>query len=583
VQLKGLTRKEHFMKTFHNMDFTLQKEASGPSLRQVPSAFWTWLILLGGLLVVGWWVFLFTTDDAYIAFRYISNSILGRGYTWNPPPFRPVEGYTSFMWVILLELIWRLFGVEPPDAANVVALLFSFGTFFYTALLGLRMRLPGTGITLKSVLVAIALLGVVTNRTFLAWTSSGLETAMFNFFVIAWIYHMLNPGEKGSRWLLVLGVLSALIYFSRPDGLLFVLCTVFISLTGLMVKEVRGRDLLYLFPLLAVPAHFLWRRLYYGAWLPNTYYAKHVAAWPESGVRYLASFALEYSFWILLPLVLYYIWKRYRQQRAEPSSGLRVHLPALAAVGTVCVHIGYYTFIIGGDHFEYRVYSYLVPLLFVGAAYLVGNLASGKRWAVIALCVLVLASYPIPWTHWYATKDVNTREEQLFRPVVPYFPAFVRGYVGLFDSLQNWLISHYVGLRHQEHKELLIYLKKQFADKGMTRANGMKIPWEPGHPVTNQRIVGYIGWMFPNVAIIDTAGLNDYVVARTPTKKGKGRYMAHERQARWDYLDCFKGVEYLSTKAWQTHLTDDEIRACEKRWWKWADSVKDKAPGSTEQ
>ena len=43
------------------------------------------------VLYLCWKKFWFLTDDALIAFRYVSNSILDRGYTWNPPPFRPLE------------------------------------------------------------------------------------------------------------------------------------------------------------------------------------------------------------------------------------------------------------------------------------------------------------------------------------------------------------------------------------------------------------------------------------------------------------------------------------------------------------
>ena len=51
----------------------------------------------------GWHLFYFLTDDAYITFRYVSNSLAGRGLVWNPAPFRPVEGYTSFLWAIVLR------------------------------------------------------------------------------------------------------------------------------------------------------------------------------------------------------------------------------------------------------------------------------------------------------------------------------------------------------------------------------------------------------------------------------------------------------------------------------------------------
>ena len=76
-------------------------------------ALWRW---------AGWSLLWFMCDDAFIAFRYISNRQLGWGYTWNPPPFLPVEGYTSFLWVALLDAIWTITGRQPPDTANLVGL-----------------------------------------------------------------------------------------------------------------------------------------------------------------------------------------------------------------------------------------------------------------------------------------------------------------------------------------------------------------------------------------------------------------------------------------------------------------------------
>src|SRR5262245_57502299 len=64
-------------------------------------------------LYAGWRSFWFLCDDAYIAFRYAAQSLQGLGYTWNPPPFRPVEGYTSFLWLVLLEGVWRVTGAPP--------------------------------------------------------------------------------------------------------------------------------------------------------------------------------------------------------------------------------------------------------------------------------------------------------------------------------------------------------------------------------------------------------------------------------------------------------------------------------------
>ena len=80
-------------------------------------------------------------------------------------------------------------------------------------------------------LVALALLGVLTNRTFLAWTSSGLETAMFNFFVLVWVYANLYSTSGTLRWSFFAALSAAGIYLTRPDGLLFVGATLVLLVT----------------------------------------------------------------------------------------------------------------------------------------------------------------------------------------------------------------------------------------------------------------------------------------------------------------------------------------------------------------
>jgi hypothetical protein len=47
-----------------------------------------------------------------------------------PPPFRPIEGYTSFLWVATLEMIWRWFDIQPPAAANWISLLCSYSSLW---------------------------------------------------------------------------------------------------------------------------------------------------------------------------------------------------------------------------------------------------------------------------------------------------------------------------------------------------------------------------------------------------------------------------------------------------------------------
>ena len=116
-----------------------------------------------------------------------------------------------------------------------------------------------------------------------------------------------------------------------------------------------------------IGGHFLARFRYYGEWLPNTYYAKHVGPWYESGFRYLWAAAIETGLYLLIPLALVALRGRWREHRDG------IYVLVLLLVGT---HLAY-LFEIGGDHFEYRPLDFYWPLLAVPAAEGVARLGGG--------------------------------------------------------------------------------------------------------------------------------------------------------------------------------------------------------------
>lgn len=514
---------------------------------------------------VGWRLFWFLTDDAFIAFRYISNSMEGFGLVWNPAPFRPVEGYTSLLWILLLRSIWAVTGIEPPQAANVLSLLFGYGTLYFGWRFVERMTLPKALARDRVVLLAIVLLGTITNRTFLAWLSSGLETALFNFLLTAWLYCGLTPLEQRGRfWTRGLSLTSAAIALTRPDGLLFFAAGLVLLFLHFRDSEATLRgNVTGLFSLLLLPLHLFYRRWTYGEWLPNTYYAKHVGAWPESGLRYLASFILEYGLWIWLALLVLCL-KRGQTPLVRPKGSV----PCIA-VAAVVLHFAYYTFVIGGDHFEYRVYSHLVLLLFISAVWLVGQVTTQRRTAYLLLAALVVASWPIPWVHWSETRERTTRGEayMMVVPIAAQFPQPFRTPVAWWDGLQAWLIDHHVGTRHQEHKVFYEWQKQAWRP----REEGLLLEWDDRW-VMPWDAVGVPGWVLPHVAIVDSRGLNDHVIARSAVDPAKKRSMAHDRTPPPGYIDCFrpnvtKNRTGLRLTPREQPLTDAEIRACESRDW----------------
>jgi arabinofuranosyltransferase len=523
-------------------------------------------------LVFGWDLFYFLTDDAYIAFRYVANAHEGRGLVWNPAPFLPVEGYTSFLWVILLRVAWRLTGIEPPDSSNWISLAFGAGSLWLAYRFMMRMRLPAGFERDRLLLVAVVLVGALSNRTFLAWLSSGLETALFNFLLIWFVYEALapDPQRASSGWVFRLSASAGLAALARPDGMLAVACALAILPAEATLRE-RPRRLLFAFPLAMVPAHLFWRRWFYGEWLPNTYYAKYTGIWPESGLRYAASFVLEYGVWVWLLIGGVWLLREAISLRPPRLARLWRSRNALAAVGLLLAHWLYYTFVIGGDHFEYRVYSHLVVLFWLTAIWMLLRIRPDRRLLYGALAAFLLASLPIPWLHWARTSDLWTRRQSfmLKQTLADSFPPPLDRVVAAWDEWQRWLIDHNVCRRHQEHR---VFQLRRISVLP-TREEGARIGWDE-RAVFAEGSVGVVGWVLPNVAIIDALGLNDRVIARLPPPfRPEGRQMAHDRMPPRAYVACFHPNVYPDARTRivrveRRELTDDQIRACEARDWR---------------
>ncbi|HEU4418058.1 MAG TPA: hypothetical protein VFT55_03915, partial [Planctomycetota bacterium] len=329
---------------------------------------WSTWLALGACVVAtwfGWRLLWHMADDAYITYRYVSNAMLGRGLVWNPEPFLPVDGNTDFLWSMLLLATWKVTGLVPPEVANTFGLLFGCGTLFLLARAAALRPLPEPLRPWRWLVVALVLAFVASNRAFLASLSSGLGVAIFNFLLFAWVLLASSARTRGAqrRWLL-LGACAGACGVARPEGHLVVLATcVLVSLWGFPSRAgLRAAGAAVALAVLPELAHLLWRRLTVGDWMPCSYHAKTVEAWPESGARFFGSFVVEFGVYVWLAVALAWLVKKVRHP--GPLALLRrEHLGGAAVASVLLFHFGYYTFFMGGDLFEWRVYSHLIPLL----------------------------------------------------------------------------------------------------------------------------------------------------------------------------------------------------------------------------
>jgi arabinofuranosyltransferase len=251
-------------------------------------------------------------------------------------------------------------------------------------------------------------------------------------------------------------------------------------------------------------------------------------------------------------------------------------LPVINAVVilTLLGHVLYYTIIIGGDHFEYRVFSQLILLIFITFLWALNSLGLSVKVAAPLFALFILFSWPIPWIHWGATHNLTLRRQtyymtgsvaRVLQMQVPWIPRFILRYISAFDRMQFWLIERSVCMRHQEHKIFYVYQTSILPprEEGMTLSGA-------GYPVTPATSVGVIAWVLPKINIIDTMGLNDYVVARNPDLRLPAQ-IAHDRQPPKGYVQCFSPnmaftPKHAAIKRRPVELTAEKIVQCEQQY-----------------
>lgn len=210
----------------------------------------------------------YLTDDAFISLRYVRNFIEGHGLVYNIG--ERVEGYTNFLWVLLLAGL-GIAGADIVLAARVGGVAFSVVT------LVLVYRFSEVHYLERGYVKLVAPALLACSVPYAVWALSGMETQFFTFLVFVAVFRLVHEVQTSPRYPLS-AVLFAIAALARPEGVLFFAA----SLLALSIHNVRRQHrivsghliaMILAFALAYVP-YFLWRWNYYGWFLPNTFYAK---------------------------------------------------------------------------------------------------------------------------------------------------------------------------------------------------------------------------------------------------------------------------------------------------------------------
>lgn len=287
----------------------------------------------------------YVKDDAYIEYRYATNAAHGHGLVYNVGD-PPVEGFTSFLWTVLLIVpamlhVPLLLLGKLAGAASLVGVI---------AVVGKLVRARGGDERAQQLGRWMA----ATNASLVVWAQSGMEPVQTALAVVACAYFL----ELRRHWPAML--LAAAAAATRPE------CHVVLFLAAAVVVW-RRAPVPALVAIVLVGAIHLWRWHYFGGLVPNTALVKGGRLVLPAGMHLLGELAITCLEGVCIVLTFV--------EAAKKRDGV-----ALLSAGAVAVFVVYLVRVGRDEMFLVRLFLPVWPLtLALAAPWLVRSWRA--RWA----------------------------------------------------------------------------------------------------------------------------------------------------------------------------------------------------------
>jgi hypothetical protein len=367
-----------------------------------------------------------------------------------------------------------LFNFNPETVVLYLSIIFGVLSLIVTYLLALKIKIQDKeNKTIKYGFGLIPVFLLVFSGAFVYWSSSGMETPFFTFLILLSFYFLFqHKNSQKLNWGLIITLVASTL--TRPEGFLFFL---FIFSYKIILNKRESADKKYfygiirreiLYFLIPIILHLVFRMLYYGYPLPNTFYAK------TGFSEFYLSRGFKY-FYLLLKAYLLYGLVLAAPVLFIKFSGDR-HKEFLIFI--ICIVYIAYTILIGGGVLAlHRLYFPILPLIFI----LFGNfllkifLSTRENRAPIRNTIVFLI-----FAFVFSLGISNYLNE---KPFVSFVLSSERGLVYKMKSYAEWL------------------------NEKRTESGEM--------PVTAISTIGTIGY-FSDTQIIDLLGLTDEYTAHHP-------------------------------------------------------------------
>lgn len=233
--------------------------------------------------------FHYMPDDAWLQLRYARNLAAGEGMVFNPG--EPVEGYSGFLWIVILASAARL-GLPLAATARVSGLLLSIAALpAAAAAAASRPRGPGGGRTDPAALFAAPLV-IAASIPWAVWAMSGSEVPLYTFLAAAGTALVVRRRPAAAQ-----AAVFSLLALVRWEGLLLLGASLVIAASGERGRReaLRGAGVA---ALLLVP-YAAWKVWWFGSLVPNRVYAASgpPAVMLRNGLVYAGGFLARYG-WI---------------------------------------------------------------------------------------------------------------------------------------------------------------------------------------------------------------------------------------------------------------------------------------------
>lgn len=321
-------------------------------------------------------------DDANIYFVYVRNLYERKGFVYNAGGVR-VEGFTSFLWTILLTMIYAFRFLPFETTVFVFSFLITVTTvFFYFRFVKFHFA---------ESLAWIMVIYLLLTPGYVDWNVFTLMDLCL-WIMVSSAAMLLLIGKKYNRWFYGLTIALP---FIRPEGLAlcFIICGLKIFqdyADGDVLKNAIKKNTAFLLCITAsVFTLTVFRLVYFGYPVPNTFYAKVSMSLTDNIKMAFFYFydTLRHTSWV--PFVLFaicllhfFLRKRFIQWRSNNT--------VISLLFIVLFFTGY-PFLSGGDHFKYsRFFQPVFPQIALLFLLLFGKRINLKRPLTLGLAVLGL-------------------------------------------------------------------------------------------------------------------------------------------------------------------------------------------------